>query len=78
MENFVFQNATKIIFGRGTEAETGSECARFAKKVLLHYGSGSIKRSGLYDRICRSLENAGVSFVELGGVKPNPRLSLVQ
>jgi alcohol dehydrogenase YqhD (iron-dependent ADH family) len=78
MENFVFQNATKIIFGKGTEAETGRECARFAKKVLLHYGGGSIRKSGLYDRVRKSLQEAGVAYVELAGVKPNPRLNLVQ
>jgi alcohol dehydrogenase YqhD (iron-dependent ADH family) len=78
VENFVFQNATKIIFGKGTEAKTGRECARFAKKVLLHYGGGSIKESGLYDRARTSLQEAGVAYVELAGVKPNPRLSLVR
>jgi alcohol dehydrogenase len=78
VENFIFQNATKIIFGKGTEAETGRETARFAKKVLLHYGGGSIRKSGLYDRVRRALKEAGVESVELGGVKPNPRLSLVQ
>jgi len=78
MENFTFQNPTKIIFGKGTESETGRETARFARKVLLHYGGGSIKKSGLYDRVRASLKEAGVEVVELGGVKPNPRLSLVQ
>ena len=78
MENFVFQNATKIIFGKGTEIQTGRECARFAKKVLLHYGGGSIRKSGLYDRVRASLQDAGVAFIDLAGVKPNPRLSLVQ
>ena len=78
MENFTFQNATRIIFGKGSEAETGRETARHGKKALLHYGGGSIRASGLYDRVCRSLRDAGVEFVDLGGVKPNPRLSLVQ
>ncbi len=78
MENFTFCNPTKIIFGKGTEAQTGREVARYAKKVLLHYGGGSIKASGLYDRVCRSLKEAGVQFEELGGVKPNPRLSMVR
>jgi alcohol dehydrogenase len=78
MENFTFQNKTKIIFGKGTETEVGKETARHAKKVLLHYGGGSIKASGLYDRVGKSLRAAGVDFVELGGVKPNPRLSLVR
>jgi alcohol dehydrogenase YqhD (iron-dependent ADH family) len=77
VENFIFQNATKIIFGRGTETESGRETSRFTKKVLLHYGGGSIKKSGLYDRVRRSLSEAGIEPVELAGVKPNPRLSLV-
>ena len=77
MENFEFCNPTRIIFGRGTEARVGAETARYSKKVLLHYGSGSIKQTGLYDRITASLKAAGVEWVELAGVKPNPRLSLV-
>ncbi len=78
MENFDFRNPTKIVFGRGTEARVGDETAAYSKKVLLHYGSGSIKVSGLYDRVTASLKAAGVEYVELGGVKPNPRLSLVR
>ena len=77
MENFVFQNPTKILFGRGMEENVGAETAAYSKKILLHYGGGSIKSSGLYDRITTSLKKAGVEWVELGGVKPNPRLSLV-
>jgi alcohol dehydrogenase len=77
MENFVFQNPTKILFGRGMEENVGAETAVYSKKVLLHYGGGSIKASGLYDRVTNSLKKAGVEWVELGGVKPNPRLSLV-
>jgi len=78
MENFVFQNKTKIIFGRDTENRVGEETAAYAKKVLLHYGGGSIKKSGLYDRVAASLKKAGVEFVDLGGAQPNPRLSLVK
>ena len=78
MDNFVFHNPTKIIFGRGTEAKVGAEAAAISKKVLLHYGSGSIKKSGLFDRVMASLKTAGVAVVELGGVAPNPRLSLVR
>jgi len=77
MENFEFCNPTKIIFGRGAEAKVGAETAAYSKKVLLHFGSGSIRKSGLYDRITASLKEAGVEWVELAGVKPNPRLSLV-
>lgn len=78
MENFVFQNATKIIFGKGTEDQVGQEVRRYADKVLLHYGGGSIKKTGLYDKIMKSLAEAGVAVHELGGVKPNPRVDLVR
>ena len=77
MDNFVYQVPTKIIFGAGTEENVGQEVARYAKKILLHYGGGSIKDSGLYSRIVESLNKAGVEFMELGGVRPNPKLSLV-
>ena len=77
MENFEFRNPTKIVFGRGAEDKAGVEAAAYAKKILLHYGGGSIKKTGVFDRVTTSLRNAGVDWVELGGVKPNPRLSLV-
>ena len=78
MENFQFLSSTRIIFGKGTEEKVGHEAKKYGSKVLLHYGGGSIRRSGLYDRIVRSLQEAGLEFLELSGVKPNPRLSLVQ
>lgn len=78
MDNFVFQNPTKILFGRGSEEKVGEEVAAYSKKILLHFGGGSIKASGLYDRVTASLTKAGVTWIDLGGVKPNPRLSLVQ
>ncbi|MCE1255779.1 MAG: iron-containing alcohol dehydrogenase [Anaerolineae bacterium] len=78
MDNFRFLNPTRIIFGRGTENQVGREAAGYAKKVLLHYGGDSAKKTGLYDRVVNSLKAAGVEYVELGGVKPNPRLSLVR
>lgn len=78
MNNFVFQNATKIIFGKGTENLVGTETAKYCSKVLLHYGGGSIKKTGLYDRVTKSLQDAGVEYIELPGVQPNPRLSLVR
>ena len=77
MQNFEYCNRTKIIFGRGTENHAGSEAARYAKRVLLHHSGGSSVRSGLIDRVKASLKNAGVDWVELDGVQPNPRLSLV-
>jgi alcohol dehydrogenase YqhD (iron-dependent ADH family) len=78
MENFEFQNPTRILFGRGMEAQVGAQVAAYSQKILLHFGGGSIKASGLYDRVTASLQQAGVEWVELGGVQPNPRLSLVQ
>ena len=78
MDNFVFHSPTKIIFGKDTELQAGAETALHAKKVLLHYGGGSVKKSGLYDRVKKSLSDAGVEIVELGGAQPNPRLKLVK
>jgi alcohol dehydrogenase YqhD (iron-dependent ADH family) len=78
MDNFEFLSPTKIIFGRGVEAKVGAETKQYAGKVLLHYGGGSIKQSGLYDKVIQSLKQAGVEWVELSGVQPNPRLSLVR
>lgn len=77
MNNFVYHNATKIIFGRDTHKDVGKEVSKHAKKVLLHYGSLSIKANGVYDEVVTSLKSSGVDFIELSGVKPNPRLSLV-
>ena len=78
MENFQYYTPTKVVFGRGTEAETGKLIQEYGcSKVLVHYGSGSVKRTGLLERICRSLEGAGIAYITLGGVVPNPHLSLV-
>jgi len=78
VENFTFVNTTRIIFGKGTEAEVGREVAQYSRRILLHYGKNNIRKSGLYDRICKSLAQSGIELVELGGVAPNPRLSLVR
>lgn len=78
MTNFIFQAPTKIIFGKGEETSVGVESAAIGSRVLVHYGSDRVKKNGLLKRITDSLDTAGVSYVELGGVKPNPRLSLVR
>ena len=78
MDNFTFVNTTKIIFGKSTEEGVGKEIKPFSSKVLLHYGKDSVKKSGLLDRICRALDKEGIQHVELGGVSPNPRLSLAR
>ncbi|NLI54892.1 MAG: iron-containing alcohol dehydrogenase [Clostridiales bacterium] len=77
MLNFNFYAPARILFGKGEESRVGELLKPRAKKVLLHYGGGSVKKSGLYERIAASLTSSGVAFVELGGVMPNPRLSLV-
>ena len=78
MDNFTFYAPTYFDFGKGAEAHVGQLIRRFGgTKVLLHYGGGSIKRSGLYDRVTKCLKDEKIDFVELGGVKPNPRSGLV-
>ena len=78
MENFAYYTPTKVVFGKDEEKNVGKLAKDFgAKKVLIHYGGGSAVRSGLIDKIKTSLTEENISFVELGGVKPNPRLSLI-
>lgn len=77
MLNFDFHVPTRLIFGRNSEKEIGALIKPYCSKVLLHYGGKSIKSSGLYDRVAESLKSNGIEFIELGGVVPNPRLSLV-
>ncbi len=78
MNNFTYHNATRIIFGKDTELQVGEEVKKYASRILLHYGGGSIKKSGLYDRVVASLKESGVDFIELPGAQPNPRVSLVR
>ncbi len=74
MENFNFYSPTEFIFGTERENECGKYIKKFGgKKVLIHYGSGSVIRSGLLDRVKKSLDSEQIAYVELGGVKPNPR-----
>ncbi|TCW35689.1 iron-containing alcohol dehydrogenase-like protein [Thermohydrogenium kirishiense] len=70
MNNFTFKNATKIIFGKETENTVGSEIKQYADKILFVYGGGSIKKSGLYDRVVKSLRENNIEYIELPGVKP--------
>ncbi len=78
MENFTFYSPTFFAFGKDTENEAGSYVKRFGgHKVLVHYGGGSVVKSGLLDRVKKSLEKEDIPYVELGGVKPNPRSGLV-
>lgn len=78
MNNFNFYSPTYFVFGKERENEAGKYVKRFGgSKVLIHYGSGSVIKSGLLDRVKSSLSTFGVEFVELGGVVPNPRSGLV-
>ena len=78
MDNFTFNIPTKTVFGKDTQHEVGKMIKSFGgSKVLLHYGGGSIKKSGLYDDVTASLRKSGLDFVELGGVVPQPDLKLV-
>ena len=78
MRNFNYKNGTELIFGKETENQVGSLVKNYASKILLHFGGGSIKKSGLYDKIIASLKKENIEVFELGGVKPNPRVSLVR
>lgn len=78
MENFEFYSPTCFVFGKDTENQAGKYVKRFGgSKVLIHYGGGSAERSGLLGRVRSSLDASGIAYVELGGVKPNPRSGLV-
>lgn len=79
MQNFEYYTPTKVVFGKDTETEAGRLIKEAGcKKVLIHYGSGSVKRTGLLERVIKSLEENGISYTTLGGVVPNPRLSKVR
>lgn len=78
MDAFVFQNPTKIIFGKNTVSKIGKEVSFYGKKALFVYGMGSIKKNGVYDKIIESFNKNNIVFVEHSGVKPNPVLSHVK
>ena len=79
MNNFTYYAPTRIVFGKDTQKQIGALAKGYGfKKALIHYGRGSVKSTGLYDEVAASLKASGVGFVELGGVKPNPELSLVR
>ncbi|MBR0506212.1 MAG: iron-containing alcohol dehydrogenase [Kiritimatiellae bacterium] len=79
MDNFEFYSPTRFVFGRGAEEKTGALVRKYGgTKALLHFGGGSVKANGVYDKVVASLEAAGVAYVPLGGVQPNPRSGLVR
>lgn len=78
MNNFTFQNQTKIIFGQNTLEQTGLESKKYSDHVLLVYGGGSIKKYGVYDKVTTSLKEENIEFTELEGIRPNPLLKKVR
>ena len=79
MENFEFVSPTHFVFGKGAEEQVGSKLAeRGARTVLLHFGGQSAVKSGLIDRVKASLDAQGIKHVELGGVRPNPEITLAR
>lgn len=79
MQNFTYCVPTEIIFGKDTEQQCGKEIKKHGgKKVLIVYGGGSVRKSGLLDRVKRSLEEEGIDYAEFGGVKPNPGLAYAE
>ena len=78
MNNFTFQIPTEVFFGKGQLANLGKAVRQYSSKVLLVYGGGSIKRSGLYDEVQAVCKEYGITAVELAGVEPNPRIETVR
>ncbi|RFU63736.1 iron-containing alcohol dehydrogenase [Peribacillus glennii] len=78
MQNFIYKNPTKLMFGKGQVEQLKKEIPQYGKKVLLVYGGGSIKKSGLYDQVIAQLKEIDVDVHELPGVEPNPRISTVR
>ena len=78
MKDFVYYAPTEVVFGEQSEDKVAGLVKKYGgHKVLVHYGGGSVKKSGLLDKVCNLLKEEGVEAVLLGGVVPNPRLSLV-
>ena len=79
MKDFNFYSPTQVVFGKDSENQVAQLVKRYGgSKVLVHYGGGSARRSGLLDKLTGILAEAGIPYVELGGVVPNPLLSKVQ
>jgi alcohol dehydrogenase YqhD (iron-dependent ADH family) len=78
MKNFTYYQPTRIVFGRGESEKIGGYLASISRRVLMVYGQGSVVKSGLIERVKKSLEAEGIEYVLLGGVQPNPRLTLVR
>ena len=79
MNNFIFENKTKVYFGKGGVKEyLGCLLKKYGKTVMLAYGGGSIKHNGVYDEVTGILNAAGKTVVEFSGIMPNPTYAKVQ
>ena len=79
MQDFIYYAPTKVYFGKGKQKEVGEIIKGYGyQKIMLQYGKGSIKKSGLYDEIMASLSASGIEVVEMGGVEPNPKITFVR
>ena len=79
MYDFVYYTPTRVFFGKNAEENIGRELKSFgATKVLVHFGGGSARRSGLLDKVEKQLQDAGLPYAELGGVEPNPKIGKVR
>ena len=78
MNSFVYDIPTKVYFGSDQLGHLGDELKRFGNRVLLTYGGGSIKKTGLYDRVTAEIRRAGLELFELSGIEPNPRVDSVR
>ena len=79
MQDFIYYAPTKVIFGKNKHKEVGKIIREYGyDTIMMQYGKGSIKKSGLYDEIMNSLSEYGIKVIEMGGVEPNPKLSFVK
>lgn len=78
MNSFVYDVPVKVYFGKNQLSNLGPELKKYGKKVLLTYGGGSIKKTGLYDKILSEIKNSGLELFELSGIEPNPRIDSVR
>jgi Uncharacterized oxidoreductases, Fe-dependent alcohol dehydrogenase family len=77
MNDFIFQNKTKVYFGKNLLSNLSKDVLAYGTRVLMVYGGGSLKRNGLYNKVTSILKDAGISIFELSGVEPNPRHTTV-
>lgn len=78
MNSFVYDIPVKVYFGKNQLQHLGEELSRYGKRVLLTYGGGSIKKTGLYDAVMAEIRRAGLEVFELSGIEPNPRIDSVR